>query len=133
MVAREYARFCCWMVGHLGESDQVLVDTFCASLAVEYAAGQYPYPPVGQILESLASSPSDGHGGSSSSVDELFEDDESADVADSGDLIQGNSHAPAVHFLLTGGLVATMAGVVAHADAVVAGSSSDGFDMEPLF
>ena len=88
---------------------------------------------MSQIWELPASSPSDGHGGSSSFVDELFEDDESADVADHGGLIQGNSHALAVHALLVGGLVAATARVIACADAVLAGSSSDGFDMEPLF
>ena len=79
------------------------------------------------------SSPSDGHGGSSSSVDELFENDESTDVADRAGLIHRNYHAPAVHVLLSGGMVAVMAGVVACADAVVDGSSLDRFDIEPLF
>ena len=78
------------------------------------------------------SSPSDGHGGSSSSANKLFEDDESDYVADCGGLIHGGSHVPAVHVLLAGGLVAAVDGVVDCADVVVAGSSSDGFDMEPL-
>ena len=63
----------------------------------------------------------------------MFEDDESTDVVHCGGPIQGNSHAPDVHVLLVGGLVAAAARVVARADAVVAGSSSGGFDMEPLF
>ena len=111
----------------------MLVDTFHTSLDDEYAVGQYPSPPVVQIFETPASFPSDGHGSSSSSADEFYEDDESADGADHGGLIQGNSHALAVHALLVGGLVAATAGVVARADVVVAGSSLDGFEMEPLF
>lgn len=89
VAAREHARFRCWMVEYLGERGQGLVDTFHASLAAEYAAGQYPSPPVGQVWEIPASSPSDSHGGSSSSFDELFEDDGSADVADHDGMIQG--------------------------------------------
>ena len=84
------------------------------------------------MLESPPSSPSDGHRGSSSPVDKLYTDNESAGN-DCGGLMQGNSHAPAMYVLLVGGLVAAAADVVAHADAVVADSSSDGFDMEPLF
>ena len=72
VAAQEYAQFCRWMVEHLGEGGQGLVDTFCASLAANYAARWYPSPPVGQIWESPVSSPSDSHWGSSSSVDELF-------------------------------------------------------------
>ena len=71
MAAREYAHFFLWMVEHLGEGGQGLVDTFRASLAAKYAAGQYPSPPMGQSWESPASSPSDSHG-SSSSIDNLF-------------------------------------------------------------
>ena len=48
VAAWEYARFRCWMVEHLGERGQGLVDTFRASLAAEYAAGQYPSPPMSQ-------------------------------------------------------------------------------------
>ena len=87
-MSREYDQFCRWMVEHLGEGGQGLIDTFRASLAAEYAAGQYPSPPAGQVWESPALSPIDSPVGSSSSVDKLFEDDESADVADCG-LIQG--------------------------------------------
>ena len=43
------------------------------------------------------------------------------------------SHTPAVHVLLAGRVVAAASGVATCADAVIASSSSDGFDMEPLF
>ena len=130
MVAREYARFRFWVVGHPGESGQVLVDTFHASLAAKYTVGLYPLPTVNQIAELPPFSPL-GHRGSSP-VDKLYTDDESAGD-DCGGLTQENSHAPAVHVLLAGGLVAAAAAEVARADAVVAGSSLDVFDMEPLF
>ena len=135
MAAREYTQFCCWMVEHLGEGCQGIVDSFHMSLVVKYAAGQYPSPPMGQIWESPASSPSDSHGDSFSSIDKLFEDDESADVADCGDLIQGGSLAPTVYILLAEGVAAAMDGVAARggADEVVAGCLSDKVDMEPLF
>ena len=49
VAAWEYARFHCWVVEHLDGRGKGLVDTFCASLAPEYTAGQYTSPPVGQI------------------------------------------------------------------------------------
>ena len=135
MAAREYTQFRCWMVEHMGAGGQGLVDTFCASLAAEYATGHYHSPPVGQIWELPASSPSDSHGESSSSVDELFEDDGSADDADHGGLRQSGSHAPSVYVCLAEGVAAAVAGVAAcgGADEVVAGCLSDKVDMEPLF
>ena len=84
---------------------------------------------MGPIAESPPPSPF-GHRGSSP-VDELYMDDGSAGK-DRGSLMQGNSYAPAMHVLLAGGLVAATAGVVACSDVVVAGDSSDDFDMEPL-
>ena len=92
-------------------------------------------PPMGQIWESPVSSPSDSHGGSSSSVDKFYEDDGSADVAVCGGLIQGGSRVPAVYVHLSEGVVATVAGVAAcrGADEIVAGCLLDKVDMEPLF
>ena len=107
-----------------------MADTFHASFAAKYTVGQYHLPPMGLIAELPRTSPF-GHQGSSP-VDKLYMDDASADK-DRGGLMQGNSHAPAVHVLLAGGLVAAAAGAVDRADVVVAGGSSDGFDMEPLF
>ena len=130
VTAREYAQFHRWVVGHPGESGQVLVDTFHASLAAKYAVGQYPLSPMGPIAELPPSSPFGQQG--PSPVGKLYTDDESVGE-DRGGLMQGNYHAPAVHVLLTGGLVAAAAGAVARSDAVVAGGSLDGFDMEPLF
>ena len=118
------------MVGHPDQSGQKLVDTFHVSLVAEYAVGQYPLHPVGPIADLPLPSPFGQRG--SSPVDELYMDDGSAGK-DRGSLMQGNSYAPAMHVLLAGGLVAATAGEVARADAVVAGSPSDGFDMEPLF
>ena len=117
------------MVGHPGQSGQVLVDTFHASLAAKYAVGQYPLSHVGPNTESPPPSPFGRQ--RSSPVDELYKDNESADKDRSG-LVQGNSHAPAVHVLVAGWLVAGAAAVVAHSDAGVAGGSSDGFDMNTL-
>ena len=64
-----------------------------------------------------------------------MEDDESDDVGDHGGLVQGGSHAFAVYVLLAEGAAAAVAGVAdcGGADEVVAGCSSDKFDMEPLF
>ena len=122
------------MVEHPSDRGQGLVDTFRASLPAKYAFGQHPSPPVGQIWGSHASSSGDSHGGSSSSVDELFGDDESANVADRGGLIEEGSQAPPVHVLLVEQGVATaVAGVTACADEVVAGCLLNGFYMEPLF
>ena len=36
MAAREYAEFCRWMVEHLGDGGQGLVDTFRSSFAAKY-------------------------------------------------------------------------------------------------
>ena len=80
-------------------------------------------------------SPSDSHGGSSSFVDKIFEDDGSADVADRGGLIRGGSRALAVYIHLAEEVAAAMAGVAGcgGANEVVAGCLSDEVDMERLF
>ena len=129
MVPWEYARFFHWIVEHLGDSGQGLVDKSFTSLAAEYTAGQYPSPPVIRIWELPASSSGDSHRGSSSSADKIFEDNESDDVADRGGLMQGGSQAPPVYVQVA----AVTAGVTARADEVVAGCLLDEFDMEPLF
>ena len=80
-------------------------------------------------------SPSNIHGESSSSVDEIFEDNRSADVADRGGLIQRGSHAPPVCVRLVKGVAAAVAGIDTRGgdDEVVSGCLSDEVDMERLF